>query len=110
MASQYILTLTDANFDEQVVQNPGPILVDFWASWCGPCKAIAPDLEALSEEFNGRFRIGKVNVDENSQLVERFTIRNIPTLYVFKNGEQVEKVVGARSRKELKEIIEKFAD
>ena len=87
--------LTDANF-QQVVSGPGPVLVDFWAPWCGPCRMVAPSVEKLAQEFAGRAVVGKLNVDENPQTQARYRIMSIPTLYIFKNGQVVDQVVGAQ--------------
>ncbi len=94
MASPQILTLTDTDFDTKLKTEP-LALVDFWAEWCGPCKAIAPVLDELAGEYAGRLVIGKVNVEENAQTTARFGIRSIPTLRVMKNGARVDQIVGA---------------
>jgi thioredoxin 1 len=88
------LELTDANFDELVLKTDKPVLVDFWAVWCGPCRMVAPVVEELSKEYEGRAVIGKVDVDSNPNISARYGIRNIPTLLVFKDGEIVDKHVG----------------
>jgi thioredoxin 1 len=95
MASDKIVEITDHNFDEQVVQGKGLILVDFWAEWCGPCRMVAPILDELAVEYDGQLVVGKMNVDENRQTPTRFNIRSIPTILFFKNGVQVEQVIGA---------------
>jgi thioredoxin 1 len=89
------LELTDANFDEVVMKSDKPVLVDFWAVWCGPCRMVAPIVEELSKDYDGRAVIGKLDVDTNGEVAARFGIRNIPTLLFFKNGEVVDKQVGA---------------
>jgi len=89
------LELTDANFDEVVMKSDKPVLVDFWAVWCGPCRMVAPIVEELSKDYDGRAVIGKLDVDTNGEVAARFGIRNIPTLLFFKNGEGVDKQVGA---------------
>ena len=100
------LEFTDTNFKELVLDSDKPVLVDFWATWCGPCRAIAPVIEELHTEMEGRASIGKVNVDENSDTPVTYGVRNIPTLLVFKNGEVVDKVVGNQPKSKLVEILE----
>ncbi|OAU95631.1 thioredoxin [Moraxella catarrhalis] len=102
-----IINATDASFDTDVVNSDGLVLVDFWAAWCGPCKAIAPVLEELAEDYQGRVKIVKVDVDANPQSAARFGIRSIPTLFVFKNGERVETVVGGRPKSEFATLLDK---
>ncbi|UYZ77043.1 thioredoxin [Moraxella bovis] len=102
-----IINTTDASFDQDVLQADKPVLVDFWAAWCGPCKAIAPVLEDLDAEYGDKFQIVKVNVDDNPETSARFGIRSIPTLFVFKNGEKVDTVVGSRPKSEFVELLNK---
>ncbi|MPX29203.1 thioredoxin [Moraxella catarrhalis] len=102
-----IINATDASFDTDVLNSDGLVLVDFWAAWCGPCKAIAPVLEELAEDYQGRVKIVKVDVDANPQSAARFGIRSIPTLFVFKNGERVETVVGGRPKSEFAALLDK---
>ena len=97
---------TDKNFQELVLESEKPVLVDFWATWCGPCRAIAPVIEELHTELEGKAVIGKVNVDENSDASVKYGVRNIPTLLIFKNGEVVDKVVGNQPKSKLLEILE----
>ncbi len=101
------LTLTKTNFKEEVLENEQPVLVDFWASWCGPCRMVGPIVEALADDFDGRAGVGKVNVDEEDDLARQYSIMSIPTLVIFKGGEVVERVVGARSQGELAALLEK---
>ena len=104
--SDTILKLTDAEFESQVIKSEKPILVDYWAEWCGPCKMIAPVLEELAQELSDKVLIGKLNVDENSQTPPKYGIRGIPTLMLFKNGEVVGTQVGAISKNDLVSFIE----
>ena len=97
---------TDANFKELVLDSGKPVLVDFWATWCGPCRAIAPTIEELHKELGGKAVIGKVNIDDSSDTPVTYGVRNIPTLLVFKNGEVVDKVVGNQPKAKLLEILE----
>jgi len=105
MASANILTLTAANFEQEVIKSPVPVLVDFWAEWCGPCKMIAPILDELADEKVGQFKIGKINVDDSQDLAGKFGIRSIPTLLVFKDGVVKEQVVGMTGKKDLEKKL-----
>lgn len=105
--SDLIVNTTDADFDQDVLQSDVPVLVDFWAAWCGPCKAIAPILEDLAGEYQGKVKIVKVDVDSNPQAASRFGIRNIPTLFVFKDGEKVDSVMGLQPKAELAKVLDK---
>jgi len=100
------LELTDGNFKENVLESDKVVLVDFWATWCGPCRMIAPIVEELHTELEGKAVIGKVNVDENSEASANYGVRNIPTLLVFKNGEVVDKLVGAVPKSQILEKLE----
>ena len=90
-----LLAVSDASFDAEVLQSPTPVLIDFWAPWCAPCRAIAPVVEELSREYAGKLKVVKMNVDENINTPGKYNIRGIPTLLVFKNGEVAEQIVGA---------------
>ena len=107
MAGDKILILTDDNFDEQIRKVPEPVLVDFWAEWCGPCKMLAPSLEQISEEMAGQIHIAKVNVDENGDLVNRFGIRSIPTLVLFRDGRVVDQMVGNAPKEQVRRLLQK---
>lgn len=106
MAGKNTLEFTDSSFDQDVVNAETPVLVDFWAEWCGPCKMIAPAVDAFAEEFAGKVKVGKVNVDENAATAQRFNIRGIPTLLLFKGGKVVEQRVGAVGKGELVRMVE----
>ena len=101
-----ILKITDTDFENLVIKSEKPILVDYWAEWCGPCKMITPILEEIADEMEGRVLVGKLNVDENSQTPPKYGIRGIPTLMLFKGGEPVGTKVGALSKNDLKKFIE----
>ncbi|HEX9426533.1 MAG TPA: thioredoxin [Candidatus Polarisedimenticolia bacterium] len=105
--SENILTLTQTNFDSEVKKPESPILVDFWAEWCGPCRMVAPVLEKLADDYQGKARIGKVNVDEQSGLATKFGVQSIPTLLVFKGGKVVDQYVGATTRDVLARLLDK---
>ena len=109
MASPFILTLTQENFAEHVLQSTTPVLVDFWAEWCGPCKMIAPVLDELADEFQGKAKIGKVNIDDHQGLAAQYGVRAIPTLLVFKAGQVADQIVGARSKRDLKASLDRAA-
>jgi thioredoxin len=96
-----ILTLSDATFDETIAGADTPVLVDFWAEWCGPCKMIAPTLAEIASEQKGKLAIGKLNVDDNPDTARRFDVMSIPTLLVFKDGQQVKRLVGAKGKGQL---------
>ena len=105
--SQNIVTLTNDNFESEVKKTGTPILVDFWAEWCGPCRMVAPVLETIAEEMQGKVRIGKVNVDEESGLAGRYGIQSIPTLLLFKEGRVVDQYIGATTREVLVKMLQK---
>jgi thioredoxin 1 len=107
MASDAVLTLTDANFDRDVLQSDLPVLVDFWATWCAPCKAIAPLIDSVAADYAGKVKVGKVNVDDNQATPGKYGVRGIPTLILFKGGKVVDQVVGAVPRSQLDALIAK---
>jgi thioredoxin len=105
--SESVKELTDGNWDAEVVQAKGTVLVDFWASWCPPCRMIAPSIESLAGEFQGRAKVGKLNVDDNPEVAARYRITSIPTLLVFRGGQLVDQRVGALPKPEIASLIER---
>ncbi len=106
MSSELIKHVTDATFSSDVLKSDKPVLVDYWAEWCGPCKMIAPVLDELSKQYEGRLQIAKLNVDENREMPAQYGIRGIPTLQLWKNGELVRSLVGAKPKAELAAFID----
>ena len=102
------VAISDANFEQEVIQSDGPVLVDFWAEWCGPCRALTPVLESLSDEYSGRAKIAKVDVDANQQTAMKFGIRSIPTVMLFNNGEVVDSFIGVRPKTDYAASIDKL--
>ena len=100
--------LTKAEFEKEVMQGEGLFLVDFWASWCGPCQMVAPIIDKLSEEYAGKVSVGKVNVDEESALASEYAVVSIPTIIIFKNGKPVEKLIGVRSFDDFCDVLDKY--
>lgn len=106
MAGQNTLTLTDAEFDVDVINSTEPVLVDFWAEWCGPCRMMSPTIDAVADEYAGRVKVGKLNVDENTKTAQRYNIRGIPTLLLFKGGKIVEQKVGAVGKTDVAKMLD----
>ena len=109
MASENVLVLTDDSFAQEIEQGEGLAVVDFWAEWCGPCRAVGPVIEAIADDYLGKVKVGKLDVDSNRQTTERFNVRSIPSILYFKDGELVETVVGVRSKTQLEELIQAHA-
>jgi thioredoxin len=107
MSGANTLVFSDQNFEQEVLKSDQPVLVDFWATWCGPCRMIAPAVEAIADEYANRAKVGKLNVDENMSVTGRYNIRGIPTLLLFKNGQIQEQVVGMTSKEAITKLIDK---
>ncbi len=107
MASDKVLAFGDSNFEDEVIKSEKPVLVDFWAPWCAPCKAIAPVVDTLAEEYEGKVKFGKVNVDENPATPAKYGIRGIPTIMIFKDGKLMDQVVGAVPKAQLEALLKK---
>ena len=105
---QHVSNLTDATFNEEIASSEVPVVVDFWAEWCGPCKMIAPALEEIATEHAGKIKIAKVNVDEHPDLARRFDVMSIPTLLVFKDGEPAQRLVGAKGKAQLLQDLAQY--
>ena len=101
-----VLTLTNDNFKSEVLDSTQPVLVDFWASWCGPCRMVSPVVDEISEEANGKFKVGKINVDEQPELAAQFNVMSIPTLIVLKNGAAYKTSVGVRSKADILSMLD----
>lgn len=107
MASENVKTVTDSSFDADVLKSSEPVLIDFWATWCGPCRAVAPVVDALAKDYAGKVKVGKMDVDANPQIPTKYGVQSIPTLLMFKDGKVVGQLVGAAARPKLEELIKK---
>ncbi len=105
--SEHLMNVTDSDFEDAILKSDKPVLVDFWAAWCGPCRQVGPVVEELAGEFAGKVKVAKLNVDENKQTPGKYGVRGIPTLMVFKNGEVVDQIVGAVPKDRIKELLDK---
>jgi thioredoxin 1 len=106
MAGDNTLTFTDAEFDQDVLKSDKPVLVDFWAEWCGPCRMMTPTIDAIAADYSGKAKVGKLNVDENGQTAMRYQIRGIPALLLFKDGKVVDQRVGAVGKSDLQKMLD----
>ncbi len=106
MASEHLIEFTDDNWQKEVLSADQPVLVDFWAPWCGPCKAIAPHVEALASDHEGKVRVGKLNIDDHQQAARQYGVRSIPTLLLFKGGKVVEQIVGTVAKDKLEAMVQ----
>ena len=102
-----VVTITDAEFESSVLQSDKPVILDFWAEWCQPCKMLSPTVEAIAGEYEEKIKVGKLNVDDNPNVATKYGIRGIPTLLFFKGGEVVQQMVGVKSKAEIKKVIDK---
>lgn len=109
MAGANTVEFTDGNFDTEVLQSKQPVLVDFWAEWCGPCKALSPVIDELATDYKGRVKVGKVDTDANREVSVRFSVSAIPTVILFDKGQILQKFVGLRGKKEFQQALDKFS-
>ena len=107
MAGNGIFEITDANFDQDVLKSDQPVLVDFWATWCGPCRALAPIVDELADAYQGKVKVGKMDVDKNAATPQRYSIRGIPTLLIFKDGQVKEQIVGFVPKEQIEKALER---
>ncbi|MFQ5776520.1 MAG: thioredoxin TrxA [Terriglobia bacterium] len=105
--AENVVKVTDSSFETDVLKSDTPVLVDFWAEWCGPCRMLAPTIEGIANDYNGKLRVAKLNVDENTAISQRYGIRGIPTLLLFKGGEVKEQIVGNYPRDHIEQVLEK---
>ena len=108
MSSDKLINLTKNNFDLEVLNSDRPVLVDFWAQWCGPCRAVGPIIEELASDFDGKIKVGKINVDDEGELAAKFRVMSIPTILLFKGGQIVDKIVGMRQKSDFTQMVNKY--
>jgi thioredoxin 1 len=108
MSNDKVKILTNENFNEEVIESNMPVLVDFWATWCGPCKAFSPTIDELAGDYEGKCKIAKLNVDEAGEIAQKFRVMSIPTVIIFKNGESVNRLTGAKPKSELTKILDEL--
>lgn len=106
--SEYVREIIQSNFDQEVLRSDRPVLVDFWAAWCAPCRMLAPTMEAVAKQYADRARVLKLNVDDNPVLAQQYGIRGVPTLILFNNGEAQERIVGVKSQAEIAGLLDKY--
>jgi thioredoxin 1 len=106
MAAENVQTFTDGNFDDDVLKSGAPVLVDFWAEWCGPCRLVAPVVEEVARQYQGKIKVAKVDVDQNQRIATEYRIQSIPSLYIFKGGKLVEQIVGAVPKHQITAVID----
>jgi thioredoxin 1 len=109
MAGQHVITFTDENFEKEVIKSDKPVLVDFWAEWCAPCRALAPTIDDLAAEYDGKVKVGKIDIEDNREVPSRFGIQAIPTLMIFKGGQLAKTLVGQKSKRELQAALNELA-
>ncbi len=106
MAGENLLEITDDNFEAEVLQSDIPVLVDLWAPWCGPCRIVSPIIEELADEYAGKVKVGKLNVDDNGETAIKYQVQSIPTIFIFKGGQEVQRIVGARPKQAFQKEID----
>ncbi len=105
--SKHVIIVDHANFENEVLKSDTPVLVDFWAAWCGPCRMVSPIIDQIAEQYGGKLKVAKLNVDENPEIAGKYEILSIPSVFIFKNGTKVDAIVGARPKQAFEEVINK---